>query len=80
MIAQLDDLEFVTGEGPCLEAFRTDVPVVEPDLAGAGQVIAVITPAVSTMSAGRLWLADCGCGGVRGPVRQVAAIAGSGCR
>ena len=35
MIAQLDDLEFVTAEGPCLQAYRTDVPVLEPDLAGA---------------------------------------------
>jgi GAF domain-containing protein len=34
VIAQLDDLEFVTGEGPCLEAYRTDAPVQEPDLAG----------------------------------------------
>jgi len=45
---------------------------------GAGQVIAVITPAVSTVAAGRLWLADRGCGAVRDPARQVAAIVGSG--
>lgn len=34
VIARLDDLEFVTGEGPCLEAFWNHRPVLEPDLGG----------------------------------------------
>ena len=33
VIARLDDLEFVTGEGPCLEAYWNYRPVLEPDLA-----------------------------------------------
>ena len=34
VIARLFDLEFVTGEGPCLEIYRNQRPVLEPDLAG----------------------------------------------
>lgn len=30
---QLERLQFELGEGPCVEAFRTDRPVLEPDLA-----------------------------------------------
>jgi hypothetical protein len=33
VITRLDDLEFVTGEGPCLEAYWNHAPVLEPDLA-----------------------------------------------
>ena len=35
VITRLDDLEFVTGEGPCLQAYWNHAPVLEPDLAGA---------------------------------------------
>ena len=35
VIARLDDLEFVTGEGPCLAAYGDHSPVLEPDLGGA---------------------------------------------
>jgi hypothetical protein len=35
VIARLDDLQFVVGEGPCQDAFRLRVPVLEPDLASA---------------------------------------------
>lgn len=34
VICRLDDLEFVTAEGPCLDAFWSQSPVLEPDLAG----------------------------------------------
>ncbi len=32
VIARLDDLQFVLGEGPCLDAYRSRMPVLEPDL------------------------------------------------
>ena len=31
--AALEDLQFTFGEGPCVDAFRLDAPVLEPDLA-----------------------------------------------
>jgi hypothetical protein len=31
--AALEDLQFTLGEGPCIDAFRLDRPVLEPDLA-----------------------------------------------
>jgi hypothetical protein len=31
--AALEDLQFTLGEGPCIDAFRFDRPVLEPDLA-----------------------------------------------
>lgn len=34
IIERLDDLQFVIGEGPCLDAYRERFPVVEPDLTG----------------------------------------------
>lgn len=34
--ALLDDLQYKLGEGPCLDAFKQDQPVLEPDLAGPG--------------------------------------------
>ena len=36
VMARLDDLEFVTGEGPCLDAYWSRSPVLEPDLTGPG--------------------------------------------
>lgn len=33
VIARLDDLQFVLGEGPCQDAYRLRVPVLEADLA-----------------------------------------------
>ena len=35
VIDRLDDLEFITGEGPCRQAYGDCCPVLEPDLAGA---------------------------------------------
>ena len=36
IIARLDDLQFVLGEGPCVDAYRCGLPVLEPELnAGA---------------------------------------------
>ena len=35
VIARLDDLQFVLGEGPCRDAYRSRSPVLEPDMAGA---------------------------------------------
>ncbi len=34
VITQLDDLQFVLGEGPCLDAYRYRFPVLEPRLDG----------------------------------------------
>ena len=34
--ARLDDLEFVTGEGPCLQAYWNRSPVLEPDMTSPG--------------------------------------------
>src|SRR5579863_10372512 len=33
-VAEIEDLQFALGEGPCLEAFRDGVPVLEPELSG----------------------------------------------
>jgi hypothetical protein len=38
VIARLDDLQFVIGEGPCLDAYRLRAPVLEADLASAAAV------------------------------------------
>jgi hypothetical protein len=35
VIARLDDLQFVLGEGPCQDAYRLRTPVFEPDLTSA---------------------------------------------
>lgn len=32
----VEELQFVVGEGPCLDAYRSGGPVLEPDLAAAG--------------------------------------------
>lgn len=32
----IEDLQFTLGEGPCVDAYHGDQPVLEPDLAGAG--------------------------------------------
>ncbi len=34
----IEDLQFALGEGPCVDAYREDRPVVEPDLVRAGQL------------------------------------------
>jgi len=31
--ALIEDLQYTLGEGPCVDAYRTDMPVLEPDLA-----------------------------------------------
>lgn len=33
--AQLEDLQYTLGEGPCVDAYQLDRPVIEPDLATA---------------------------------------------
>ena len=33
--ALIEDLQFALGEGPCVDAFRNDAPVMAPDLAGS---------------------------------------------
>ncbi len=32
----VEDLQFTLGEGPCIDAYRQDQPVLEPDLEGGG--------------------------------------------
>ena len=38
VIARLDDLQFVVGEGPCQDAYRLRAPMLEPDLASPAAV------------------------------------------
>jgi GAF domain-containing protein len=33
--AQIEELQFTLGEGPCIDAYRRDEPVSEPDLSGS---------------------------------------------
>lgn len=35
--AQIEELQFTLGEGPCVDAFKSDAPVFEPDLADPAQ-------------------------------------------
>ena len=46
--AVIEDLQFTLGEGPCVDAFQGDRPVLEPDLAdpGASRWAAFTPPAV----------------------------------
>jgi hypothetical protein len=39
VIARLDDLQFVLGEGPCRDAYELRAPVLEPDLASPDAVL-----------------------------------------
>jgi len=36
-VADVEDIQFAVGEGPCLEAFRTGAPVFEPELVDGQQ-------------------------------------------
>lgn len=47
--ALLEELQYTVGEGPCIDAYEQDQPVLEPDLAGAGgsRWVAFGAPAVS---------------------------------
>lgn len=45
----IEDLQFALGEGPCLDAYRTDRPILEPDLANPAvhRWVAFTPPAVA---------------------------------
>lgn len=45
----IEDLQFELGEGPCVDAFRQDRPVIEPDLADPAEPrwVAFTPPAVA---------------------------------
>jgi hypothetical protein len=47
--ALIEDLQYTLGEGPCVDAYQQNQPVLEPDLAGAGgsRWVAFSPPAVS---------------------------------
>lgn len=47
--ALIEDLQYTLGEGPCVDAYEQDQPVLEPDLAGGGgsRWVAFSPPAVS---------------------------------
>lgn len=47
--ALIEDLQYTLGEGPCVDAYEQDQPVLEPDLAGVGgsRWVAFSPPAVS---------------------------------
>ncbi len=34
----IEDLQFALGEGPCVDAYRNDIPVLEPDLASPVEI------------------------------------------
>ncbi|MGH9266039.1 MAG: GAF and ANTAR domain-containing protein [Acidimicrobiales bacterium] len=36
--ALIEDLQYTLGEGPCVDAYEQDLPVLEPDLAGDGDI------------------------------------------
>jgi hypothetical protein len=45
--ALIEELQYTLGEGPCVDAYRGDRPVLEPDLAGqSGRWLAFTPPAV----------------------------------
>src|SRR5437016_8504417 len=45
----IEDLQYTLGEGPCVDAYHEDRPVLEPDLAsqGASRWLAFASPAVA---------------------------------
>lgn len=47
--AVIEDLQFTLGEGPCIDAYRQDRPILEPDLAAPATVrwVAFSPPAVA---------------------------------
>ena len=47
--ALIEELQYTLGEGPCVDAYHQDRPVLEPDLAGAGATrwVAFSGPAVA---------------------------------
>ena len=47
--ALIEDLQYTLGEGPCVDAYQQDQPILEPDLAGAGGArwVAFAPPAVA---------------------------------
>jgi hypothetical protein len=49
----IEDLQYTLGEGPCVDAYQKDKPVLEPDLAGAGgnRWVAFTPPAVAAGAA-----------------------------
>lgn len=49
----IEDLQYTLGEGPCVDAYQQDQPVLEPDLAGAGgnRWVGFTPPAVSAGAA-----------------------------
>lgn len=42
--ALIEELQFTLGEGPCIDAYRYDIPVLEPDLVEGGARWTVFTP------------------------------------
>src|SRR5437899_2665166 len=47
--ALIEDLQYTLGEGPCIDAYHQDRPVLEPDLAepGVARWVAFTAPAVA---------------------------------
>src|SRR2546428_8481049 len=47
--ALIEELQYTLGEGPCVDAYHEDRPVLEPDLAsqGASRWLAFASPAVA---------------------------------
>ena len=54
--ALIEDLQYTLGEGPCVDAYAQDQPVLEPDLAGAGgRRWAAFTPPAVSAGAGAVF-------------------------
>src|SRR5882757_9103690 len=45
--ALIEELQYTLGEGPCVDAYHGDRPVLEPDLAGTDRWLAFTPPAVA---------------------------------
>lgn len=50
-VAAVEDLQFSLGEGPCLTAFRTGFPVLEPDITSAAARWPAFAPAAAEAGA-----------------------------
>lgn len=44
--ASIEEIQYALGEGPCIDAYRTDRPVLEPDLASSRRWVAFSAQAV----------------------------------
>jgi hypothetical protein len=63
--ALIEDLQYTLGEGPCVDAYRGDRPVLEPDLAGQSDRWLAFTPPAVAAGARALFGFPLQVGGIR---------------